>query len=216
MGQAITVLFLIWSIYQIWANTIGIVDAMAMRTWHLLFLLVFTFLLFPAYKGERRMRSIPPVFDIVLLALTAVAFFYLLTNYVSVAKRGGYLNKGDLWIAGITMLLIFEAARRACRSLAILGLIFLLYNFLGQFIPGTLGHVGFSLKRVLTIMIWGSQGIFGVGIGVSATYIFLFVLFGAYLKYSGFSQFINDIPDPVGQTAGGRPRWPSSPVPSWG
>ncbi|HOE83727.1 MAG TPA: TRAP transporter permease [Sphaerochaeta sp.] len=202
--QIITVLFLIWSVYQIWANTIGVVDAMAMRTWHLLFLLVFTFLLFPAYKSERRIRTIPPVFDIVLLALTAVAFFYLLTNYVSVAKRGGYLNKADLWIAGITMLLVFEAARRACRSLAILGLIFLLYNFLGQFIPGTLGHVGFSLKRVLTIMIWGSQGIFGVGIGVSATYIFLFVLFGAYLKYSGFSQFINDISlTLVGQTAGG-------------
>ncbi len=202
--QIITVLFLIWSVYQIWANTIGVVDAMAMRTWHLLFLLVFTFLLFPAYKSERRIRTIPPVFDIVLLALTAVAFFYLLTNYVSVAKRGGYLNKADLWIAGITMLLVFEAARRACRSLAILGLIFLLYNVLGQFIPGTLGHVGFSLKRVLTIMIWGSQGIFGVGIGVSATYIFLFVLFGAYLKYSGFSQFINDISlTLVGQTAGG-------------
>ncbi len=204
LEQIITVLFLIWSVYQIWANTVGVVDAMAMRTWHLLFLLVFTFLLFPAYKSERRIRTIPPVFDIVLLALTAVAFFYLLTNYVSVAKRGGYLNKADLWIAGITMLLVFEAARRACRSLAILGLIFLLYNFLGQFIPGTLGHVGFSLKRVLTIMIWGSQGIFGVGIGVSATYIFLFVLFGAYLKYSGFSQFINDISlTLVGQTAGG-------------
>ncbi len=80
LGQVITVLFLIWSVYQIWANTVGIVDAMAMRTWHLLFLLVFTFLLFPAYKGEKRLRSIPPVFDIVLLALTAVAFFYLLTH----------------------------------------------------------------------------------------------------------------------------------------
>ncbi|MGI6438656.1 MAG: TRAP transporter large permease subunit, partial [Sphaerochaetaceae bacterium] len=73
-----------------------------------------------------------------------------------------------------------------------------------MFIPGTLGHVGFSMKRVLNHMIWGSQGIFGVGLGVSATYIFLFVLFGAYLKHSGFSQFINDISlTLVGSSAGG-------------
>ncbi|NLA98422.1 MAG: TRAP transporter fused permease subunit, partial [Spirochaetales bacterium] len=121
-----------------------------------------------------------------------------------VAKRGGYLINADLWLAGITMVLIFEAGRRACKNLAVLGLIFLLYNFLGMWIPGELGHVGFSVKRVLNHMIWGSQGIFGVGIGVSATYIFLFVLFGAYLKYSGFSQFINDISlTLVGRTAGG-------------
>ncbi len=204
VGHIITALFLIWSVYQIYANTIGIVDAMTLRTWHLLFLLTFTFLLFPAYKGEKRARRIPPVLDLVLLALTFYAFFYLLTNYISVAKRGGYMNKTDLWVAGLTMVLIFEASRRACRSLMILGFIFLLYNFLGQFIPGDLGHVGFSLKRVLTTMIWGSQGIFGIGIGVSATYIFLFVLFGAYLKYSGFSQFINDISlTLVGRSAGG-------------
>ncbi|MFA5446729.1 MAG: TRAP transporter permease [Sphaerochaeta sp.] len=204
LSHIITVLFLIWSAYQIYANTIGIVDAMALRTWHLAFLLVFTYLLFPAFKGERRQRSIPPIFDILLLALTVFVIGYLLTNYVAVAKRGGYLNKTDLWIAALAMLLVFEAARRACRSLAILGLIFLLYNFLGQFIPGDLGHVGFSIKRVLTIMIWGSQGIFGIGLGVSATYIFLFVLFGAYLKHSGFSQFINDISlTLVGRTAGG-------------
>ena len=61
------------------------------------------------------------------------------------------------------------------------------------YIPGPLGHTGFSMKRVLSHMVWGSQGIFGVGIGVSATYIFLFVLFGSFLKYSGFSKFINDL-----------------------
>jgi TRAP transporter 4TM/12TM fusion protein len=127
-----------------------------------------------------------------------------LKNYIVVAKRGVYLINADLWLAGITMVLIFEAGRRACKNLAVLGLIFLLYNFLGMWIPGELGHVGFSVKRVLNHMIWGSQGIFGVGIGVSATYIFLFVLFGAYLKYSGFSQFINDISlTLVGRTAGG-------------
>lgn len=204
LGNIITLLFLVWSVFQIYANTIGVIDAMTLRTWHLFFLLIFTFLLFPTFAKEKRERSFPPVWDIVLLGLTAFTFYYLLTNYVLVAKRGGYLNNLDLWIAGFTLLLVFEASRRASKNLAVLGLIFLFYNFFGKYIPGDLGHVGFSLKRVLNHMIWGSQGIFGVGIGVSATYIFLFVLFGAYLKYSGFSQFINDIAlTMVGQTSGG-------------
>jgi TRAP-type uncharacterized transport system fused permease subunit len=193
LGTVITGLFLLWSVFQVYANTIGIIDAMSLRTWHLLFLMLFTFLLFPTYPSENRKRTLPPVWDMVLLAILGVSFAYLLKNYIPVAKRGGYLISLDIWVAGIIMVLIFEAGRRACKNLAILGLIFLLYNFLGKWIPGDLGHVGFSVKRVLNHMIWGSQGIFGVGIGVSATYIFLFVLFGAYLKYSGFSQFINDI-----------------------
>ena len=204
LGQITTVLFLVWAVFQVYANTLGSIDVMALRTWHLFFLLGFTFLLFPTYAKESRSRALPPLWDLALLALTIFTFAYLLKNYTVIAKRGGYLLKLDLIVAGIALLLIFEGGRRACKNLAILGLVFFLYNFLGKFIPGELGHVGFSLKRVLNHMIWGSQGIFGVGIGVSATYIFLFVLFGSYLKYSGFSQFINDIAlTMVGRTAGG-------------
>ena len=203
-GHAVTVLFIIWSIFQLYATTIGKIDAMRLRTWHLLFLLMFTFLLFPTYKTEPLKRKTPPAWDWLLLGLTFFSVGYLLLYYTTVAKRGGYLNKTDLVVAFILLAVIFEAGRRACRSLMYLGLIFLLYNFLGRFIPGDLGHVGFSLKRVLSHMVWGSQGVFGVGIGVSATYIFLFVLFGAYLKYSGFSQFINDVSlTLVGRSAGG-------------
>ena len=204
LGHIVTVLFMIWSVFQVYANTLGVVDAMSLRTWHLLFLLGFTFLLFPTYRKERRTRALPPIWDMALLGITLGTFAYLLTQYTVIARRGGYSLPTDLWVAAVALLLIFEGGRRACRNLAILGLVFLLYNFLGMFIPGELGHVGFSLKRVLNHMIWGSQGIFGVGIGVSATYIFLFVLFGAYLKYSGFSQFINDIAlTLVGRSAGG-------------
>ncbi len=204
LGNLTTILFLVWAAFQVIANSFGIIDAMALRTWHLLFLLGFTFLLFPTYGKEKRSRALPPVWDLVLLGITFFTFWYLLHYYTAIARRGGYLQQTDLVIAGLALLLVFEGGRRACKNLAVLGLVFLLYNFLGMLIPGELGHVGFSLKRVLNHMIWGSQGIFGVGIGVSATYIFLFVLFGAYLKYSGFSQFINDIAlTLVGRSAGG-------------
>jgi TRAP transporter 4TM/12TM fusion protein len=204
LSNFITILFIVWAGFQIYANTLGSIDAMSLRTWHLFFLLGFTLLLFPTYKNERTKRKLPPIWDLILIGATIFTFAYLLINYTTIAKRGGYLLQSDLIIAAIAMILVFEGARRACKNLAILGMIFLLYNFLGRFIPGELGHVGFSVKRVLNHMIWGSQGIFGIGIGVSATYIFLFVLFGAYLKYSGFSQFINDIAlTLVGRSAGG-------------
>jgi len=96
------------------------------------------------------------------------------------------------------------AAANIIFNLAILALLFLGYNWFGEFLPGLLGHNGFTLKRVLITQFWGTQGVLGTGIGVSATYIFLFVVFGAFLKHSGFSKFINDFSlTLVGQTPGG-------------
>ena len=202
--KLLMVLFVIWALFQLYANTIGGLSAMTLRAWHILFLFVFTFFLYPAYKKEKRKRTIPPVWDIIAIALTIFVFGYMITNYSAIALRGGYLETMDIVVAGIGVLLVFEAARRASGSLVILGLVFMAYNFFGAFIPGELGHTGFTLKRVISHMFWGSQGIFGVGVGVSASYIFLFVVFGAFLKYSGFSQFINDVSlTLVGQSPGG-------------
>ncbi len=201
---AITILFMIWAIFQLYANTIGAMGAMTLRAWHILFLLTFTFIIYPTYRKEKKERVTPPIWDFVLIIGVLVSFGYMIQNYTTIALRGGYLETMDYVIAAIAMVLVFEAARRACPSMAILGLVFLAYNFLGPYVPGELGHVGFSVKRVLSHMFWGSQGIFGVGIGVSATYIFLFIVFGAFLKYSGFSQFINDMAlTLVGQSPGG-------------
>ena len=203
-AKVLTVLFLIWSLFQLYANTIGGLSAMDLRAWHILFLFLFTFFIYPTFKKEKKERAFPPVWDIILIGLTIFVFGYMIINYPKITLRGGYLTQMDLAVSAIGIALTFEAARRACGSLAVLALVFLAYNFLGPLIPGELGHVGFSLKRVLSHMFWGSQGIFGVGIGVSATYIFLFVVFGAYLKYSGFSQFINDIAlTLVGRSPGG-------------
>ena len=77
-------------------------------------------------------------------------------------------------------------------NLTALSALFLAYNWFGAYLPGYLGHNGFTLKRVLITQFWGTQGLLGTGAGVSATYIFLFVLLGSFLKYSGFSKFIND------------------------
>ena len=203
-AKGIVVLLVAWTIFQLYFTTIGVMDAISLRAYHAMFLMVFTFLLYPTYKTEERKRKVPPIYDILLLGMSIAVFGYMIVNYQRVATTGGFLNQNDLIIAGIAILLVIEAGRRTSGNLAVLALVFVLFNFWGKFVPGSLGHSGFTIKRVLSHMFWGSQGIFGVGIGVSATYIFLFVLFGSFLKHSGFSQFINDIAlTLVGRSPGG-------------
>lgn len=204
MGTLLTILLCTWAVFQIYFTTFGVMSAVNLRAFHCAFLLCFTFLLYPTYKKEKRLRRLPPVWDMFLIAATVFTFGYLILNYTRIARIGGRVNQFEIVLAAVGLLLAFEAARRASGNLAVLALIFLAYNWFGKYIPGKLGHNGFSLKRVLTAQFWGTQGILGTGIGVSATYIFLFVVFGAYLKYSGFSKFINDFSlTLVGQTPGG-------------
>ena len=145
-----------------------------------------------------------PVWDIALIAAAILSYGYLFMRYDAIAKTGR-LNSTDVWVGVVCLVVAFEAARRASGNLAIIALIFLSYFAVwGRYIPGTFGTSAFTLKRVIKALVWDTNGVLGTGAGVSATYIFVFVLFGAFLKYSGFSQFINDIAlTLVGQTPGG-------------
>lgn len=204
MGKIITVLLCIWVGFQLYFSTVGMISAVNLRAFHCIFLLLFTFLLYPAFKKENRRRKLPGILDIFFIAGAIFTFGYLITHYTAIARSGGRVNQFQVYLALGALIVVFEAARRTSLNLAVLALFFLAYNFFGAFIPGQLGHNGFTLKRVLITQFWGTQGVLGVGIGVSATYIFLFVVFGSFLKYSGFSKFINDFSlTLVGQTPGG-------------
>ena len=203
-AAAISALAVVFSLFQMYASTFSAFDAMTLRSWHIIFLLVLSFLMYPAWKGERRSRTRPTLFDALCIAAGLFSFGYLILNYTEITLRGGYFLPVDYFVASVGVIICFEMARRVVGSLAALAGVFFLYNFAGEWIPGALGHTGFSWDRVVEHMFWGSQGLLGVGVGVSATYIFLFVLFGAFLKYSGFSDFINDLAlTLVGRTAGG-------------
>ena len=203
-GKIITIISLAFVVFQLYATSIGTIEAMMLRGWHATFLLLLCFLIYPGKGGYKNKSQNPTLVDIILLILVVVVFGYFITQYQAIALKGGYVTKYETYLGLVGIILVFMAAKRACGSLAYLALIFLLYCLLGQFIPGTFGHSGFSLKRLIGHMFWGSQGIFGVGIGVSATYIFVFILFGSFLKYSGFSSVINDVSLAlVGRSAGG-------------
>ncbi|MBQ0051058.1 MAG: TRAP transporter permease [Treponema sp.] len=204
MGIAITVLLCVWTGFQLWFSTFGVISAINLRAFHCIFLMAFTFLLYPSYKSQKRSRKFPPIVDLILIAAAVFTFGYLIAHYTEIARNGGRISTSEVWIAAVALIVVFEASRRTSFNLAILAAVFLAYNFFGKYIPGQLGHNGFTLKRVLITQFWGTQGVLGTGISVSATYIFLFVVFGSFLKYSGFSKFINDFSlTLVGQTPGG-------------
>ena len=203
-GKLVSLLMLGFALFQLWANLTGTLGAVKLRAAHIMILLPLAFLLYPTYRSERRKRKAPPVWDLLLCAAAVFCFAYILRRYDALAKTGR-LNDTDVRVGVLCLIICFEAARRTSGNLAVIALVFLSYFALwGRWIPGTFGTAAFTLKRVIKSLVWDTIGILGTGSGVSATYIFVFVLFGAFLKYSGFSQFINDISlTLVGRSPGG-------------
>ena len=204
LNKVFTVVLVIWAIFQVWANTFGTLGAVKLRTAHIMFLLPLALMLYPTYKKERRRRRMIPAWDVLLIAAAIASFGYILWRYDALAKTGR-LNDTDVLVGVVCLLIVFEAARRASGNLAIIALIFLSYFAVwGRYVPGMFGTSAFTLKRVIKALVWDTNGILGTGAGVSATYIFVFVLFGSFLKHSGFSQLINDVAlTLVGRSPGG-------------
>ena len=204
MQILLTVILAGFTCFQLWANMTGTLGAVKLRAAHIMILLPLTFILYPTWKTEKRIRKVMPVWDFILCAISVMCFAYILSRYDALAKTGR-LNSTDVWVGVAALAVCFEAARRTSGNLAIIALIFLSYFAVwGRYVPGTFGTAAFPLKRVIKSLVWDTIGILGTGSGVSATYIFVFVLFGAFLKYSGFSQFINDLSlTLVGRSPGG-------------
>ena len=202
--HSIVFLLCLWAAFQFYAVTVGAVSAVVLRGMHTLFLLLFTFLLFPAFRTEKTLRRCPPWYDFIFIILSTFCFFYFLWNYTRIAQIGGRISDGEIVIAVVAILCIFEGARRVVGLLSALALLFLTYNWWGAYLPFAIGHNGFTLKRVVLSQFWSMEGIFGTAVAVSATYIFIFIILGAFLKYAGFGRLVNDLAlSFVGGTAGG-------------
>ena len=119
-GIAITVLLCVWTAFQLYFSTFGVISAINLRAFHCIFLLAFTFLLYPAFKKQKRARKFPPIVDLILILAAVFTFGYLITHYTEIARNGGRINKYEIWIAAAAILLVFEASRRTSPNLAIL------------------------------------------------------------------------------------------------
>lgn len=202
-GIIVSAVAIAMSLYQLWLASFGVLPAIKMRAIHLTFILVLIFLLFPT--GRRSRRDRPTVLDFILAAGSIAAGAYIVWRYDAFAYSGGFANSADYAFAVLASLMVLEAGRRSIgKILPILGILFLSYAYFGYLIPGSFGHQGYTVSRILEMLYLSTDGIFGVAIGVSTTYIFLFILFGAFLGETGMARLINEISLAVaGRSPGG-------------
>lgn len=193
MALIIAVLAIAMSFFHLYTAGFGLLESIKQRAVHLLFVLTLVFLLYPA-RNKTRERKMPTVIDLIWMLLGIISVGYLLLQYDAISLRGGLLNNIDYVFGAIGMIVVFEASRRVLgKGLTTIAAIFLLYSFFGHLIPGVLGHRQFSIERIIEHMFFSTEGLFGIPLGVSATYIFLFILFGAFLQETGMTKFINEL-----------------------
>ncbi|MDI3535269.1 MAG: hypothetical protein PWQ82_1634 [Thermosediminibacterales bacterium] len=191
--KIVSVIAILFASYQIYVNSFSNIPSTIRNAYHLGFLLVLAFLLYPARKKSPQNRF--TVVDIVLAVLGAAAGVYLAVNFDIIhVQRGSIAITRDYVFAVITILLLLEASRRTMGNIIPgLAILFLIYAKYGRYFPGMFAHGGFYWKRILYRMNLTYEGIFGITLSVSATYIFLFILFGAFLRKSGATEFFNDL-----------------------
>ncbi len=192
MKWIVTAAALALACFHIGTAFFGVLAPMQQRSFHLAFVLGLIFLLYPARDGGPADR--PTVLDCVLSLAGFVSAMYIFVIYEDLVMRMGAYEEYELYL-GFTMLaLIFEAARRVLGSiLPVFCLLFLVYGYFGPYMPGPFLHGGLSIPRIIEEMYMTTDGIFGMVLGVSSTYIFMFVMFGAFLNATGAGAFFNDI-----------------------
>ncbi len=191
-GLVISVVAIAWSIFQLYTSGFGVLAAIKQRSVHLMFVLVLAFLLYPARNGSRKNR--PTLMDIALAGLSIFVNGYLIWQWNDIALRGGRLFEFEYAIGALAVILVLEASRRVLgKELTIMGIVFLLYAYFGNYVPGLFNTRGYSWQRIAEHMFWTPEGIFGIALGVSSTYMFLFIMFGAFLGGTGLSKLINDL-----------------------
>jgi len=197
---------IIWSLFQLWYASpfpfwfnIGMFKGLPARAIHLGFALLLAFLIFPFSRSKKI-----SIIDILISIIAAFCCLYIYFFYDQLVDRGGILLKITLGqnfnipielIIGITgILILLEATRRAIGlPLVIIAICFLLFSFFGRYAPDMISHGGLSLKRLVGFQWFDQEAIFGIPIGVSVDFIFLFVLFGALLETAGGGKYFLDL-----------------------
>ncbi len=185
--------------YHLITSRFGMPDMVKHRAIHVAFILGLVWLYYPATKKSPRNR--PSVIDLGLFAATIVMILYTWFTRDLFLKRAGVAVTSDYIIGAMTILLALEACRRAVgKGLLILVIVFLIYALFGPYFPGVFAHRGHTIQRIIYQMYLTGEGIFGMPIGVSATYLIIFIILGAMLEKSGLGKLFNDI----AMAAGGR------------
>ncbi|AJD53184.1 TRAP transporter, 4TM/12TM fusion protein [Thalassospira xiamenensis M-5 = DSM 17429] len=186
-----------WSLFQLWLASplpyivsFGVFNSTEARSIHLAFAVFLAFLAYPAFKNSP--RSYIPVFDWVLAAAGAFCALYIFIFYRELSSRPGLPITQDLVVAGAGLVLLLEATRRALGPpLMIVAMVFLAYVFFGNapWVPDVLQWAGASFSKAMSHQWITTEGVFGIALGVSTSFVFLFVLFGSLLDKAGAGNY---------------------------
>jgi len=202
--KILTVVLTIFALFQLYASISNKVPLQILRYTHLGFAICLAFLIYPATKNADRKKL--PWYDCVLSALFFCVVAYFIINYKPLQFRAGAYNTVDVIMAGLGCLLVLCACWRVVGPpIVIIASIFFIYGLVGAYLPSFLHHRGFSLQRVITHLFITTNGIIGNPLGVCSTFIFLFILFGAFLEKTGIGQFFIDLANSLAGWASGGP-----------
>ncbi|TVM05529.1 MAG: TRAP transporter permease [Halomonas sp.] len=191
------------SLFQLYSAGIQPLGLFYQRSIHLALIMMLAFLMFPAFGPHRKRGLLAGAIDTLFFIGAVVTGGYLVLFLDDIINRAGFWSDTDILVACIATLTVLEASRRAVGvSMTIIGTVAILYAmagprgdlaWLGEWLPGILAHRGYSLDRIAGQLYLGQEGIFGLPLGVAATYIFIFVLFGAFLESTGAGKFFIDM-----------------------
>ncbi|WP_302139361.1 TRAP transporter permease [Halomonas alkalicola] len=184
-----------WSLFQLWIASplpymfrFGVFNATEARSIHLAFALFLAFMAYPALKRSPRDRI--PIQDWIFAAVAAFCGAYMFLFYEQLSNRPGAPITQDVIVGVIGLVMLLEATRRALGPpLMIVASVFILYSLFGPQMPGILAHRGVSLNGLINHQWLTAQGVFGIALGVSTSFVFLFVLFGALLDKAGAGNY---------------------------
>lgn len=200
--RAIMVIGISLSLFQLWAAGVQPLGLFYQRPIHLGFVLVLCFLIYPVFGRDKPRGVSGWAIDGPLIVASVLAGAWVPLNIDTIANQV-FPRQIDVWMGVLTLLVVLEGARRAVGlGMTIIGAAFIAYAFAGQrgelpfladWMPGIMNHRGYSLDRVASQMTLGAEGIFGIPLGVAATFVFIFVLFGAFLEVTGAGKFFIDL-----------------------
>ncbi len=178
--------------FQVYTAGYAPMTAIFQRSIHLGFVLAILFLTVPVSK--RASPGLRWLVDGLLLLATFAFVAYIYTQYDQIMDRFGWWEPSDVWMGVVTTLLVLEATRRTIGwPMTIIAAFFIAYAFFGPYLPGVFAHKGYGLERLATQLYLTTEGIFGLPLGVAATFVFIFILFGALLEATGAGKFFIDL-----------------------
>ncbi|MDF2839291.1 MAG: transporter, fusion protein [Clostridia bacterium] len=202
--KIVTSLAIMFSLFQLYTAVFGVLPAQLQRSIHLSFAFVLAYLMYPGSKkmSKNKMHWL----DIGLAVIAGLVGLYITFNYNALIMRAGDQTPIDIFVAILAILFVLEAARRVVGlPIVIIASTFLLYAKIGPYLPGFLNHRGYSIERIASHMYFTTEGILGTPIAVSSTFIFLFILFGAFLDKTGIGKFFIDLANAIAGKAVGGP-----------